>query len=111
MILRLETDDNPRPFLILTIKPTGGSYTPDSTDKPYGYTNTIGAAQVTAGTTYPTTGATTQITLDLATVCSPFPAWRVISAQTVGAVTVSRLRVSNPIRVVTSGFLVGPGRH
>ena len=96
VLVRFETDDDPRPFGILEILPEGGTFDPGRLDYPYGYTTTIGAAHARNGVRYPTDGTWTELTIPLQTACAPYPCFRVISVKAIGAVNVRLIRLTEP---------------
>ena len=96
VLVRFETDDEPRPFGILEVLPDGGTFDPGNLDYPYGYTTTLGAAHVRSSARYPTNDAWTEFTVPLQTECAPFPCFRVISVKAVGAVSVGLIRLTDP---------------
>ena len=88
VLVRFETDDDPRPFGILEILPQAGTFDPGRLDYPYGYTTTLGAAHATNSVRYPTNGTWIDLTIPLQTECAPYPCFRVISVKAIGAVNV-----------------------
>jgi hypothetical protein len=96
VLVRFETDDDPRPFGILEIMPDGGTLDLGKVDYPYRYTTTVGAAHVRSSARYPTTGVWTEFTIPLQTDCAPYPCFRVTSVKTVGAVSVELIRLTEP---------------
>jgi hypothetical protein len=96
VLVRFETDDEPRPFGILEIMPDGGTFDPGKLDYPYGDTTTLGAAHVRSSARYPTNDTWTEFTIPLQTECAPYPCFRVISVKAVGAVSVGRIRLTKP---------------
>jgi hypothetical protein len=96
VLVRFETDDDPRPFGILEVMPVGATFDPGRRDYPYGYTTTFGAAHVRSSFAYPTTDVWTEVTIDLLTECQPHPCFRVISLKTIGAVRVGLIRLTVP---------------
>jgi hypothetical protein len=96
VLVRFETDDEPRPFGVLEIMPEGGTFHPGNGDYPYGYTTTLGAAHVRSSAHYPTNDIWTEFTIPLQTDCAPYPCFRVISVKAVGAVSVGLIRLTEP---------------
>jgi hypothetical protein len=96
VLVRFETDDDPRPFGILEILPRAGTFDPGRLDYPYGYTTTLGAAHATNSVRYPTNGTWTDLTIPLQTECAPYPCFRVISVKAIGAVNVRLIRLTEP---------------
>jgi hypothetical protein len=96
VLVRFETDDDPRPFGILEILPRGGSRDLGKVDYPYRYTTTLGAAHVRSSERYPLSKAWIEMTIPLQSACAPYPCFRVISVKTVGAVSVGEIRLTDP---------------
>jgi hypothetical protein len=100
VLVRFETDDDPRPFGILEIMPeiTPGvePFDPGNVDYPYRYTTTLGAAHVTSGVHYPTNDTWIEFTIPLQTECAPYPCFRVISVKAIGGVSVGLIRLTEP---------------
>ena len=84
VLVRFETDDDPRPFGILEIMPDGGTFDPGNLDYPYRYTTTLGAAHVRSSARYPTNDVWTEAHDHLQTECAPYPCFRVISVKAIG---------------------------
>jgi hypothetical protein len=96
VLVRFETDDDPKPFGILEIMPDGGTFDPGNVDYPHGYTTTLGAAHVRSSVQYPTNDAWTEFTICLRTECAPYPCFRVVSVKVVGAVSLNLIRLTEP---------------
>jgi hypothetical protein len=96
VLVRFETDDDPRPFGILEILPQAGTFDPGRLDYPYGYATTQGAAHATNSVRYPTNGNWIDLTIPLQTECAPYPCFRVISVKAIGAVNVRLIRLTEP---------------
>jgi Hypothetical glycosyl hydrolase family 15 len=97
VLVRFETDDDPRPFGILEIMPDGGTFDPGNVDYPHGYTTTLGAAHVRSSVQYPTDDTWTEFTIPLQAACKPYPCFRVVSVKAVGAVSVGLIRLREPV--------------
>lgn len=93
LLFRFETDDDPRPFGVLRIMPTGGSFSPGNVDYPYRQVTTLGAAHVT-GPTYPTSGTLISLSVDLTALS--VPCYQVRSVRVVGSVEMEYLRLRTP---------------
>jgi hypothetical protein len=96
VLVRFETDDDPKPFGILEILPKGGTLDPGNRDYPYRYTTTLGATHVTHRERYPISKAWTTFTIPLQSACWPYPCFRVTSVKTLGAVSVGLIRLTDP---------------
>jgi hypothetical protein len=103
ILVRFETDDEPRPFGILEIMPETipgvEPFNPGNRDYPYRYTTTLGAAHVTSSAHYPTNDVWTELTIPLQAECAPYPCFRVISVKAVGEVSVGLIRVAEPVPI------------
>jgi hypothetical protein len=96
VLVRFETNDDPRPFGILEIMPHGGTFDPGRVDYPYRYTTTIGAAHARSSARYRTHGLWAEFTIPLQTECAPYPCFRVLSVKAIGGVSVGLIRLSEP---------------
>jgi hypothetical protein len=108
VLVRFETDDpdeqNPRrPFGILEVISASSEFPSSNADYPYGLEPTLGALHVRSTRTYPTSGTSTDIVLNLESECAPYPCFRVISVRTIGDVRVDLIRLGKPTPIVDAG--------
>jgi hypothetical protein len=99
VLVRFETDDEPRPFGILEVLPSGGTFDAGNLDYPYRYATKLGAAHVRSAFSYPTNGSWTEFTIDLEAECAPYPCYRVISVKVIGRARVELIRLADPVRI------------
>jgi hypothetical protein len=98
VLVRFETDDDPRPFGILTILPESGDFDPGTRDYPYRYDTRLAAAHVRSRIRYGTDDGSvpTELTIPLQDACAPYPCFRVVSVKAIGAVRVHSIRLTDP---------------
>lgn len=96
VMIRAEVNDNPRPFAVLEVLPSGGRHMAGTTDIPYRQTTELRAAHTTASVTYAADGLWHDLELNLPAEFDPFEFFRVPSIRTVGAVEVALIELHDP---------------